>query len=361
MRSTIPWLVALGLVAAACSSTPEQVETTTSSTTSSTTTTTTVPETTTTVPETTTTVPGEELTSFITGLPLDDPTMVDRRVLAVKMDNHPTATPQSGIELADGVIELKVEGITRFITLWHESDADFVGPMRSGRPTDAHILPAFNEPTFAISGAQAWVQSLIRSQDIHLIGEVRPATFRVSGRPAPHNLYVDTNLLREVADNRGHNDTPPPGPIWQFGPMPATASEASTVTMDFRGNLVRWDWNPVTETWMRFAYNEESMWATEQGAEGRVNVPVLVALYVEQYTAVPPAGVSGTALPSSEVVGDGKAFVFADGKVVEGLWVRETNTEWFTITDVDGESIIPVPAGRVWISLVPDSSGLEYE
>ena len=142
--------------------------------------------------------------------------------------------------------------------------------------------------------------------------------------------------------------------------MSSAAIETTSVTMDFRGNAVRWDWNPITSTWMRFAHNEESMWLTEEGGEGRINVPVLVALYVEQYTAVPPAGVSGTALPSSEVIGEGKAFVFADGKVIEGNWARETNTDWFTLT-TDSGATIQVPPGKVWISLVPDSSGLEYE
>ena len=44
------------------------------------------------------------------------------------------------------------------------------GPMRSGRPTDPHILTALNQPTFVISGAQNWVQQLIRSMDVNLVG-----------------------------------------------------------------------------------------------------------------------------------------------------------------------------------------------
>lgn len=356
MRTTISWLVALGLILSACSSTPETVETTTTSTSTTTTSTTTLAPTTSVEPTTTTTEIGE--TSLINGLELENPNFENRRVLAVKIDNHPKATPQSGIDLADAVIELRVEGITRFITIWHESDSDFLGPMRSGRPTDAHLLPAFNEPTFAISGAQSWVQSLIRTQDIHLIGEVHPATFRVGFKSAPHNLYVNTKLLRDAADGRGHNDVGPSGPIWEFGPMPTVAEPVRSVTMDFRGNPVTWKWHP-TGVWLRNAYNEESSVRDEEGNEERIAMPVLVALYVDQYTASPPPGVSGKALPSSVVTGEGEAFVFADGKVVTGTWERETDTDWFTLTDENGETIL-VPPGKVWISLVPDSSGLEY-
>ncbi|MEE8489575.1 MAG: DUF3048 domain-containing protein, partial [Acidimicrobiia bacterium] len=173
------------------------------------------------------------MTSLINGLPVDDPELLNRRVLAVKIDNHPRANPQSGIDRADMIIELRVEGITRYISVWHESDSDFLGPMRSGRPTDPTLLAAFNEPTFAISGAQAWVSSLIVSKGVKIVGETGPpATFRSSSRSAPHNLYVKTELLRDVSDGRGYPDEAPTGPIWEFGPMSDLAETASSVEID---------------------------------------------------------------------------------------------------------------------------------
>jgi hypothetical protein len=77
---------------------------------------------------------------------------------------------------------------------------------------------------------------------------------------------------------------------------------------------------------------------------------VLVALYTNQY--------SENGLPSSEVTGSGEAYVFADGQYVSGTWERTELTDWFTLTDADG-NVINVPPGKVWISLVPTSRGLE--
>ena len=350
MRTKLAWLVALAMILAACSGPEETASTTTTEPT------TTTSESTTTTAPTTTVAAGP--TSPINGLLVEDQALLDRRVLAVKMDNHPNARPQSGVEQADVVFEIVVEGITRFLTLWHQSDTEYFGPMRSGRPTDPHLLTALNEPTFAISGAQGWVQQLIRSMDVYLIGEVRPETFRVSTRRAPHNLYANTILLREYADAQGYPDEPPTGPIWEFGDLPATAEPASAVEINFAGNIVNWDWDAATGTWLRTADGQESMSQTEDGVEARIGFPVLVALYTEQYNHSPSG--RGQSLPSSRTTGSGEAYVFADGKVVTGTWERETEQDWFTLTDPSG-NVIPVPAGQAWISLVPTNNGLTYE
>ena len=344
MRTTIARLVALALLLAACSSgADEPADSTTSAPTSSTS------SSTSTSTSTSTIIGDDPETSLINGLPVDDPTLLDRRVLAVKIDNHPRARPQSGIDQADMVMEMLVEGITRFITIWHESDVDYLGPNRSGRPTDANLLPAFNEPTFTISGAQGWVQNMITSNGIHMIKELSEGTFRISGRSAPHNLYVDTFTLRETADTRELPNDPPEGPIWEFGPIPADASPASSVTMRFSGNTVIWDWDETEGLWLRTVGGSESMVRDQEGNETRIGVPVMVALYTDQYS------VNG--LPTSEVTGSGEAYVFADGSYAQGTWERDELTDWFTLTDADG-NVMTVPPGKVWVSLVPTGSGL---
>ncbi|HET9259501.1 MAG TPA: DUF3048 domain-containing protein [Acidimicrobiia bacterium] len=350
MRTAIAGLVSLTLLLAACSPAEETAESTTTSdptTTSSSTSTST----------STSTTLGDVGTSLLNGLPVEDPTLLDRRVLAVKIDNHPKATPQSGIDQADMIIELNVEGITRFISLWHESDVDYLGPNRSGRPTDAALLPAFNEPTFVFSGAQAWVQNLFAANDIHMIKEGSEGTFRVSGRSAPHNLYVDTFVLRETADEREYPDNPPEGPLWTFGELQPTRS-ASSVDIQFAGsNRVIWSWDEAEGVWLRTAYGQDSNYVDEDGNTDRIGFPILVALYAEPYSASPGGGQSGTNLPSSRTTGQGQAYVFADGQVAEGTWERETETDWFTLRTESGD-IMNVPPGRSWVSIVPSNLGI---
>ena len=123
--------------------------------------------------------------SPINGMPVDDLHLLDRRLLAVKVDNHPNARPQSGINLAM-VFEIRVEGITRFLTLCMQSDADFLGPMRSGRPTRRDTAQP-STPTFAIS-AQGWVQAMITSMNINLLTDDTGGPGPVPQRP-PQPLH----------------------------------------------------------------------------------------------------------------------------------------------------------------------------
>lgn len=319
------------------------------------TTTTTVPPTTTTSTSTTTTVPKGPV-SPLDGLPVDDPTLVDRRVLAVKIDNHWDARPQSGIQEADAVYELLVEaGLTRFIALFHQSDAAYLGPMRSGRPTDPTLLKPLGA-TFTISGAQDWVINRIVSAGVSIIGEVRPATYRISSRFAPHNLYVDTAALREYADEHGYADDPPPD-LFAWDPWTDEAGEEATaITFDWSPGLeVRWDW--TGEHYLRYTGGDPHEWMPQDGNPEQISTDTLVVIFATRYTASPSG--AGSSVPAMETVGTGRALVFSGGEVREGTWSRESIEVPFELTSPDG-SMLTVPPGRPWISVFPDSRSVTW-
>ena len=346
MRRSYFWLfAAFGLLLAACSG-ASAVETTTTTTTTSTTTTTT---TTTTQPPTTTTAEPPEPVSPLNGLPADDPALLEQGVLAVKIDNHWNARPQSGIQEADAVYELLVEsGLTRFISLFHDNDSEYLGPMRSGRPTDPTLLKPLGA-IFAISGAQDWVINRIVGNEIQIIGEVRPATFRISSRSAPHNLYVDTAQSREYADRQGY-DSEPPDDLFAWGEF-EPGETAAEVTVRFSPETtVVWNWDG--ERYLRTINGVESEWIDSDGETGPISTDTLIVLFARRYTAYPPAGTGGTPVPAMDTVGSGRALVFAGGGVAEGRWRRDTVDDMFELTDSDDEPLA-VPAGVPWISLVP--------
>ena len=82
----------------------------------------------------------------ITGLPPADPALLDRRPLAIKVANYPRyVRPQSGLTLADAVFEYYIEDLlTRFIAVYYGNNAQQVGPVRSGRYFDEHVVRMYH-------------------------------------------------------------------------------------------------------------------------------------------------------------------------------------------------------------------------
>ncbi len=345
--------VVVALLAASCTSGSAQETPTAAPTTVATSSTTT----TTTSTTTTTTIPANP-PSPLNGLPAEDPALLERRVIAVKVDNHWDARPQSGLQEADAVFELLVEaGLTRFIALFHDNDSAFVGPMRSGRPTDPTLLSPLGA-TFAISGAQPWVTSLIAATGVRMIGEVRPATFRTRDRRAPHNLYTDTMALREYADARGYADEPPPDLFrWGDQELPPDAI-ATRIELGFSNSAtVTWEWNG--ERYLRFLGEQPHEWRSQDGeTTGQIGADTLVVLFAPRYTARPPSG-QGSSVPAMDTVGAGRALLFAGGRVVEGTWDRTSIDDVFELT-TDGGEPLTVPPGVPWVSIFPEGRSVSW-
>ena len=87
-----------------------------------------------------------EYVNPLTGLVPVNPLLLYRRPIAVKVPNYPHYVyPQSGLSQADQIFEYHLEqGLTRFIAIFYGNDTQRVGPIRSGRIFDAHIIQMYN-------------------------------------------------------------------------------------------------------------------------------------------------------------------------------------------------------------------------
>ena len=163
---------------------------------------------------TTTTIP--PILAPLTGLPVS--TLIARPALVVKIDNHPKARPQWGLNQADVVYEENVEMLTRFAAVFHTNDSDPVGPIRSGRKQDIDLLEPLNAPLFVWSGGNAEVTKLVRASSLidlsHSAANDAGGYRRESSRSAPHNLIADTSKLWTLAPEGA---LPPPDSALQLG------------------------------------------------------------------------------------------------------------------------------------------------
>jgi len=307
-------------------------------------------------PTTTTTVPAVVVHDTVNGLEAGAASM-ERRAVVIKIDNHRDARPQAGLMEADLVYEMLVEGgLTRFAAVFHQTDSAFVGPVRSGRPTDVGVVRALDAP-FQVSGAQWWVQDIFEDHGLRMVWETGAATWRESSRTAPHNLFASSLLLRDFADSRGWPDENP-GNVFQFGETTPSDATASEVTFDWSDHpAVRWVWNG--EAYERFNGDTPHEWFNEAGGTGIVSSPVLVAIVGEKHWSRSPDG-TGSPVPTTDTIGEGTAYVFLGESVVEGRWDRETYEHPLHLTTTGGADLI-LPPSRMWISIFPSDESLTWE
>ncbi len=346
---TITTLMIAALALASCSSSGESAATTVSeatvapSTEPEVTTTTRPPSTTGESTTTSTTIPADPVMP-LTGLPIEDPALAGRPALVVKIDNHPEARPQSGLNQADIVYEENVEQLTRFAAVFQTSDPDPVGPIRSGREQDVELLGSLNKPIFAWSGGNPGVTAAINGSDFVVANvqtNARKASqsYRARDRGVPHNLYAQGSGLFTMAPEGAG---PPPQQFAYRKDGEAVAGDPSAgVELAMDGVKVRWAFDPKSGTYLRFqggkAHNDAAL-----GQVNAANVVVLVVDYVQSQIYAPS--------PIAQTVGTGEVFVFSGGSAVHGTWSRDDRLKPFTLTGDDGKPILLTP-GRTWVEL----------
>ena len=281
-------------------------------------------------------------------------------VIGIKNDNNVNARPQSGPQNADAVVEVLVEGgMTRFINIFFQSDTVYHGPIRSARPTDPTVLRPLGGVLVA-SGATGGLIPEIVDMGVPVITDRRPDYFRISSRKAPHNLYADTSKLKSTAIGRGYKKTNNPQPLFPWGdPSLSNWSNNNYLTLTFSGyTSTTWTWNG--SKYLRSYYdaykNQKSdnihYWADQNGNTGQISTDTVIALFCEPY-------LHPLQLPSVKTVGEGRAIILHDGKLLDAKWKRGSNLDPFHIVD-SNNNILYVPKGKVWISLVPSTKNPSF-
>jgi len=280
----------------------------------------------------------------LTGEPVGSSSDITARpALVVKIDNHPRARPQAGLNNADIVFEEIVEGtLTRFAAVFQSQDSDPVGPIRSGRSQDVDMLGPLNGPAFAWSGGNAGVRNLIRNSDfINLDAGFTPGYYRRSGRGgAPHNLYSNTAAL--WANVPPDKMAAPPAIFSYLRPEEAFTGQAATIIdVPMDGIRARWEWDAGSGVYRRFMNGNSD----ETEDAGQVVAENVVVMGVDYHRSAADAN-----SPEAQTLGSGPVYVFADGMVRTGLWIHLDRLDQYGLVAPDG-SIIALPSGRTWIEL----------
>jgi hypothetical protein len=276
----------------------------------------------------------------LTGLPVE-PLAVMRSAIVSKIDASEPAMPQVGLDQADIVMEVKIEGgSSRYLAVFHSRQPAVVGPHRSARTTDPDLLSMFGHPLFAFSGANEGVVDRLAATPWKTgvgPGEVPQAWFRDGSRPWPHNLFAWTEVLRS-------RPSPPAWPAPRFvyrRPDEPAAGRAVGGMAASVGAVPNFRWDGAIGGWRRWIHGRAHV-----HADGTPVAPTNVVVLQTPY------GVSAADAASPEAVstGSGRAWVLTDGRVVDGTWTRPDRFAPDDLRDGAGRPATLLP-GSTWIVL----------
>ena len=265
----------------------------------------------------------------------------------MKVENTEQARPQAGIDQADVLYEEVVEGnITRFVAIFNSQIPDVIGPVRSVRAEDPDIVWPIGG-IFAYSGGAQVNVNAINAAPVHAVDETAAQANGAMQRnapsqpprDAPHNLYGIGPKMIELG-----GDPKPPPALFQYLPGDAPPLTGPGVVSMRIGFIQGYD--PHVHVGRRLQDVEAHQLAERRavlGGRRRARSRRRTSWCSSRTYANEGEG---------QTVGQGNVWVFSDGVVRRGTWVRPDKTQPARYLDANGQPILLRP-GRTWVELLP--------
>lgn len=281
---------------------------------------------------------------------------LSRPSFAAKIDNHPMARPQVGLDEADIVFEELVEGgLTRYLAVWHSVLPAEIGPVRSVRPMDADIVSPFGG-VFAYFGGQVRFIEKMRATPVYniILGQegTEDLYYRSSAKVAPHNVLV---ALPELVDQ--HLDIPaPPRQFAYSASLPESTAVTDGSPLDSLGTRFSglsspsWEWDGTQGVFVRFQTNGAVDVAGNGTQISATNVIVL-KVGIDVVEDIPTTRL----VTQNNGPQEGAGWVATGGSIVEVTWSKASPEGLIVLTKADGGEVL-LGVGRTWVELIPNDS-----
>ena len=310
-----------------------------------------------------------------------------RSPLAVMIENHVEARPQSGLSYADVVYEAVAEGgITRFMGVFYCGIAvrDIqVAPVRSAR---TYFLPwelEYNALYNHVGGAGICSDDTVDDRakalcqidewdikDMDQFGISFPTCYRNYDRlshpvATEHTMMCDVDKLYNVAAQRGWTNVDAKGVSWdknfvswKFKDDAPAAERGASFSASFvawkgyeNDYGVRWDYDPTTNIYKRFNGGVAHM---DLEAKRQLTAKVIVILFARE-----TGPVDEHLHLLYDDIGTGSGLVFQDGKTTKVTWKKPTRTSRTLFYDANGKEM-SFNRGQIWIEMLPTGTAVTY-
>lgn len=311
-----------------------------------------------------------------------------RRPLAVMLSNATEGRPVEGISLADVVYEAVAEGgVTRYmpIFLCGASLGNIeTAPVRSARSHFISWVSEYDALYNHVGGSNRIGDNADKTdpkvdalgqinqfgiKDLDQFGIGYPDCFRNPdrvGRPVAteHTMVCLTDNLYQIAADRGWTNVDEDSVSWDksFTPWkfkeevdledrPETSSVSFGFWEDYHDYDVRWDYDKQSNSYLRTNGGQPQ---TDPQTNQRIEAKNVVVQLVEE-----TGPIDENKHMYYETIGSGPAFIFQDGKIIDGTWEKKNRLARTLFYDADGEEI-QFNRGQIWIEIVPDDNKIVY-
>jgi hypothetical protein len=278
--------------------------------------------------------------------------IASRNPLAIIVENHPDARPQSGLDQASIVYEALTEGgITRFLAIYGPRDSDKVGPVRSARTYFIDFLSEYNA-YFAHVGGNLDALDMIKADsifDLDQFGIGEPTYWREpqTGLAIEHTMYTSTKLLYAAAAAKNWLSSKNVQAL-NFRQSAPNNNLSQSIDINFSTPEyeVTWNYDPESDTYLRTMAGLPHKDAITGKNLAAANI---IVQEVNHWSAPTTIGEDGFAM---QTTGSGNAKIFIEGKEIDGTWSKKSRTDRTLFFDQSGKAIEFIP-GVFWYEIVP--------
>ncbi|MBI4062546.1 DUF3048 domain-containing protein [Candidatus Gottesmanbacteria bacterium] len=302
-----------------------------------------------------------------------------RRPLAVMIENHAEARPQSGLSDADVVYEAVAEGgITRFMGIFYCGAAEpvTIAPVRSARTYFLPWVLEYDALYNHVGGAGRCYDTTVDERakalcqieewgikDMDQFGISFPTCYRNYDRldhpvATEHTMVCFTDKLWKLAAERGLTNVDSKGVAWDTSFQPWTfkddppaggrgaSSSASFVAWKGyeREYGVRWDYDPNVNMYKR---SSGGVPQADLENQQQLSAKVVVILFVRE---IGPVDNHAHLLYNNVGSGDGQ--IWQDGKVTKITWKKPQRTSRTKFYDTKSAEV-QLNRGQIWIEMLP--------
>ncbi|MBB6447759.1 DUF3048 domain-containing protein [Bacillus benzoevorans] len=280
----------------------------------------------------------------------------DGRAVAVMVNNHPAARPQSGLNKADIVYEVLAEGnVNRFLAIFQSEQPERIGPVRSARDYYIELAKGYDS-MYVAHGNSLTAERLLKSGYIdNLNGLYYDGTLfeRVSFRKAPHNSYISFANILKGAEQKDYDMEDEPDPLTFLSETEVeklAGAAVKKVSISYHDQLFNssFAFDEETQKYKRFSNGAQTV-------DYDTDEPVLVdnIFVVETAHKI----VSDVGHREIDLTSGGRAFLFQKGQMFEVEW---ENAAGRILPYLNGKPVGLVP-GKTWINIIPVKTGLDQD